>query len=192
MGKELIREITDLAHKHDIYVSTGDWAEHLLRQGPSSFKQYVEVCGSDMLLHFKICINNVHKHAWNHMEQNMTWGIPFQECKALGFDTIELNAGSLKLPEEALLRLVRLIKSSGLRAKPLFSVKFDSSDIPASGDRAFGAYIAPVKKQNSGKLLCYYQLPYWNTEWSLQGVTILSRTFFFSNCFALVTEQCNL
>ncbi|KAF8687377.1 hypothetical protein HU200_043065 [Digitaria exilis] len=42
MGKELVREITDLAHKHDIYVSTGDWAEHLLRQGPSSFKQYVE------------------------------------------------------------------------------------------------------------------------------------------------------
>jgi hypothetical protein len=44
-----------------------------------------------------------------------------QECKELGFDTIE----------------------------PLFLVKFDSSDIPASGDRAFGAYIAPVK-QSSG------------------------------------------
>ncbi|KAL6873743.1 hypothetical protein ACP4OV_013825 [Aristida adscensionis] len=112
MGRELVREITDLAHKHDIYVSTGDWAEHLLRQGPSTFKQYIE------------------------------------ECKALGFDTIELNAGSLKLPEEALLRLVRLIKSSGLRAKPLFSVKFDSSDIPASGDRAFGAYIPPVKQSS--------------------------------------------
>lgn len=112
MGKELVREITDLAHKHDIYVSTGDWAEHLLRQGPSSFKQYVE------------------------------------ECKALGFDTIELNAGSLKLPEEALLRLVRLIKNSGLQAKPLFSVKFDTSDIPASGDRAFGAYVAPVKQSS--------------------------------------------
>jgi phosphosulfolactate synthase (CoM biosynthesis protein A) len=72
-----------------------------------------------------------------------------QECKELGFDTIELNVGSLKLPEEAILRLVHLIKTSGLRAKPLFSVKFDSSDIPASGDRAFGAYIAPVK-QSSG------------------------------------------
>ncbi|VAI91696.1 unnamed protein product [Triticum turgidum subsp. durum] len=94
MGKELIREITDLAHKHDMYVSTGDWAEHLLRQGPSSFKQYVE------------------------------------------------------LPEEAILRLVRLIKNNGLRAKPLFSVKFDSSDIPAAGDRAFGAYIAPVKQSS--------------------------------------------
>lgn len=55
MGKELVREITDLAHKHDIYVSTGDWAEHLLRQGPSSFKQYVEVCGSLDCCNFVIC-----------------------------------------------------------------------------------------------------------------------------------------
>jgi hypothetical protein len=62
-----------------------------------------------------------------------------------------LNAGSLKLPEEALLRLVRLIKTSGLRAKPMFSVKFDSSEIPISGDRAFGAYVPPVKEQSSGK-----------------------------------------
>jgi hypothetical protein len=93
--------------------------------------------------------------------------IPFQECKALGFDTIELNAGSLNLPEEALLRLVRLIKSSGLRAKPMFSVKFDSSDIPASGDRAFGAYIAPVKGKTSGKLNrgLPFQLHCTNCNW---------------------------
>ncbi|GJM97660.1 hypothetical protein PR202_ga14601 [Eleusine coracana subsp. coracana] len=51
-----------------------------------------------------------------------------QECKALGFDTIELNAGSLKLPEEALLRLVRLIKG------------------------AFGAYVPPVKEQSSERV----------------------------------------
>lgn len=43
MPKAFIKEITDLAHRHDVYVSTGDWAEHLLRKGPSSFKQYVEV-----------------------------------------------------------------------------------------------------------------------------------------------------
>lgn len=110
MPKEFIKEITDLAHKHDVYVSTGDWAEHLLRKGPSAFKQYVE------------------------------------ECKLLGFDTIELNTGSLKVPEEALLRFVRLIKTGGLRAKPHFAVKFDESDIPIADDRAFGAYIAPVNR----------------------------------------------
>ncbi|XP_020584414.1 protein HEAT-STRESS-ASSOCIATED 32 [Phalaenopsis equestris] len=110
LPKTYVKEITDLAHRHGVYVSTGDWAEHLLRKGPASFKQYVE------------------------------------ECKNLGFDTIELNAASLKIPEESLLRFVRLIKNGGLKAKPQFSVKFEGSDIPTAGNRAFGAYVAPVQR----------------------------------------------
>ncbi|OVA13164.1 (2R)-phospho-3-sulfolactate synthase [Macleaya cordata] len=112
MSKAFIKEITEMAHKHDVYVSTGQWAEHLLRQGPSAFKEYV------------------------------------QECKQLGFDTIELNVGSLEVPEEVLLRFVRLIKSGGLKAKPQFSVKFNKSDIPIAGDRAFGAHIVPVPRSS--------------------------------------------
>ncbi|PQP92172.1 protein HEAT-STRESS-ASSOCIATED 32 [Prunus yedoensis var. nudiflora] len=104
MPKSFIKEVTDVAHKHDIYVSTGDWAENLLRKGPSAFKEYVE------------------------------------ECKSLGFDTIELNVGSLGIPEETLLRFVRLIKSGGLKVKPQFAVQINKSDIPI-GDRAFGAYV---------------------------------------------------
>ncbi|KAG0449915.1 hypothetical protein HPP92_027153 [Vanilla planifolia] len=110
MPNTFIKEITDLAHRHNVYVSTGDWAEHLLRKGPVAFKQYVE------------------------------------ECKSLGFDTIELNAASLNIPEESLLRFVRLIKSGGLRAKPHFSVRFEESNIPSAGNRAFGAYVAPIKR----------------------------------------------
>ena len=68
----------------------------------------------------------------------------------MGFDTIELNVDSLEVPEETLLRYVRLIKNGGLRAKPQFAVKFNKSDIPA-GDRAFGAYILP-RPRSSGKL----------------------------------------
>ncbi|XP_021894598.1 protein HEAT-STRESS-ASSOCIATED 32 isoform X3 [Carica papaya] len=110
MPRDIIKEVINMAHKHDMYVSTGDWAEHLLRRGPSVFKEYVE------------------------------------ECKQLGFDTIELNAGSLELPEETLLRYLRLIKSSGLKAKPQFSVKFNKSDIPVGRDRAFGAYIVTTPR----------------------------------------------
>ena len=51
--------------------------------------------------------------------------------------------GSLEAPEETLLRFVHLIKSGGLKAKPQFAVKFNKSDIPIGGDRAFGAYIVP-------------------------------------------------
>lgn len=68
----------------------------------------------------------------------------------MGFDTIELNVGSLGVPEETLLRYVRLIKSGGLKAKPQFAVKINKSDIPMSGDRAFGAYIPPTPR-SSGK-----------------------------------------
>ncbi|KAI7990246.1 Protein HEAT-STRESS-ASSOCIATED 32 [Camellia lanceoleosa] len=70
MPKAYIKEVTKMAHKHNVYVSTGDWAEHLLHKGPSAFKEYIE------------------------------------ECKQLGFDTIELNVGSLGVPEETLLRFI--------------------------------------------------------------------------------------
>ncbi|KAK9084945.1 hypothetical protein Sjap_025356 [Stephania japonica] len=106
MSKNIIKKVTEIAHKHDVYVSTGDWAEHLLRQGPSGFKDYVE------------------------------------ECKNLGFDTIELNVGSLKVPEEALLRFVHLIKNVGLRAKPQFALKFDKADLPPLS-RAFCMPVLP-------------------------------------------------
>ncbi|KAK9936161.1 hypothetical protein M0R45_013020 [Rubus argutus] len=106
MPKSLVKEVIDVAHQHDVYVSTGDWAENLLRKGPSAFKEYVE------------------------------------ECKSLGFDTVELNVGALGVAEETLLRLVRLIKSGGLKVKPLFAVKVNKSDIPV-GNRAFGAYVVP-------------------------------------------------
>lgn len=61
----------------------------------------------------------------------------------MGFDTIELNVTSLEVPEETLLRYVRMIKSGGLKAKPQFAIKFNKSDIPTGRDRAFGAYIPP-------------------------------------------------
>uniref|UniRef100_A0A1J3JLA4 Phosphosulfolactate synthase n=1 Tax=Noccaea caerulescens TaxID=107243 RepID=A0A1J3JLA4_NOCCA len=109
--KSFIKQAIETAHEHDVYVSTGDWAEHVLRSGPSAFKEYVE------------------------------------ECKQLGFDTIELNANSLEIPEETLLRYVRLIKNGGLRAKPMFAVKFNKSDIPAR-DRAFGSYVVPEPRSS--------------------------------------------
>ncbi|XP_077243437.1 protein HEAT-STRESS-ASSOCIATED 32-like isoform X1 [Tasmannia lanceolata] len=94
MPKTFIKEITDMAHKYDVYVSTGDWAEHLLHKGPAAFKQYVEI------------------------------------------------------PEGTLWRLVRIIKSGGLIAKPQFAVKIDTADIPISNNKAFGAYQAPLPRKS--------------------------------------------
>lgn len=70
----------------------------------------------------------------------------------MGFDTVELNVRSLDIPEEALLRFVRSSKSSGLKVRPVFAIKFNKSDIPDSSSRAYGAYILP-KSRSSGKQL---------------------------------------
>ncbi|CAJ2678346.1 protein HEAT-STRESS-ASSOCIATED 32 [Trifolium pratense] len=113
MSKAFIKQVIDTAHQHDVYVSTGDWAEHMIHhKGPSGFKDYVE------------------------------------ECKQLGFDTIELNVGSLGVSEETLLRFVRFVKTGGMKAKPHFELKFNKSDIPRGDDRAYGAYIRPAPRSS--------------------------------------------
>ncbi|KAJ6769685.1 PROTEIN HEAT-STRESS-ASSOCIATED 32 [Salix purpurea] len=45
MPKSFIKEVIDMAHRHDVYVSTGDWAEHLLHKGPTAFKENVKAWG---------------------------------------------------------------------------------------------------------------------------------------------------
>ena len=52
MPKATIKQAIDMAHQHDVYVSTGDWAEHMVSKSPSSFKEYVEVslCPPDSIL----------------------------------------------------------------------------------------------------------------------------------------------
>lgn len=82
MPKERVKHITAMAHKHGIYVSTGGWADHMLKKGPQFFNQYVK------------------------------------ECKDLGFDIVELSNEFLNLREEDLMRLIRLVKNAGLKAKP--------------------------------------------------------------------------
>nr|GME21748.1 protein HEAT-STRESS-ASSOCIATED 32 [Ipomoea batatas] len=42
MPKTYIRDVIDMAHKHNVYVSSGDCAENLLRKGPSHLKEYIE------------------------------------------------------------------------------------------------------------------------------------------------------
>ena len=43
MARDIVKQLIRQAHDHDVYVSTGGWAEHILRKGPGSFRQYVQV-----------------------------------------------------------------------------------------------------------------------------------------------------
>ncbi|WGR93955.1 phosphosulfolactate synthase [Bradyrhizobium sp. ISRA435] len=47
-----------------------------------------------------------------------------REVKALQFDVIELSAGFISLPTDALLRLIEKVKAAGLKAKPELGIQF--------------------------------------------------------------------
>eukprot|EP00252_Welwitschia_mirabilis_P001672 TRINITY_DN1158_c0_g1_i1.p1 TRINITY_DN1158_c0_g1~~TRINITY_DN1158_c0_g1_i1.p1 ORF type:complete len:287 (+),score=44.34 TRINITY_DN1158_c0_g1_i1:237-1097(+) len=111
LPRNLLKEITDVAHRYDINVGTGDWFEQLESNNLSSFSNYV------------------------------------QECKDLGFDAIDLNTKLLKIPEQTLLQLIRMVKNAKLKAKPQLGIRFERSTLPSQEDRAFGAYVVPAPPQ---------------------------------------------
>jgi len=47
-----------------------------------------------------------------------------EECKAAGFDIIELSCGFIVIPTDDWLRLVELVQKSGLKAKPEVGIQF--------------------------------------------------------------------
>lgn len=88
MPRKVVKELIDLAHGHQVLVSTGGFMESVLTQGREAVLKYV------------------------------------QECKDLGFDTIEISAGFITLPTEDWLRLIELVQKSGLKAKPEIGIQF--------------------------------------------------------------------
>ncbi len=47
-----------------------------------------------------------------------------QECKALGFDIIEISSGFITIPTDDWLRLVEKVQKAGLKAKPEVGIQF--------------------------------------------------------------------
>ncbi|MGZ5054153.1 MAG: phosphosulfolactate synthase [Methylobacter sp.] len=71
MPRQVVKELIDLCHSHDVQVSTGGFIEHVLTQGQEAVDQYV------------------------------------RECKALGFDIIEISCGFIVIPTDDWLRVRR-------------------------------------------------------------------------------------
>jgi phosphosulfolactate synthase (CoM biosynthesis protein A) len=57
-----------------------------------------------------------------------------EECKALGFDTVEVSSGFITVPADDLLRLVERVQAAGLRAKPEVGVQFGAGGASAAGE----------------------------------------------------------
>src|SRR5438445_13007453 len=56
------------------------------------------------------------------------------ECKRLGFDTIEISAGFISIPTDDWLRLIELVRKSGLKAKPEVSIQFGAGVASATAE----------------------------------------------------------
>jgi phosphosulfolactate synthase (CoM biosynthesis protein A) len=62
------------------------------------------------------------------------------ECKKLGFDIIEISAGFVSIPTDDWLRLIELVRKSGLKAKPEVGIQFGAGGATAAAElRAEGA-----------------------------------------------------
>ncbi|HYZ75728.1 MAG TPA: phosphosulfolactate synthase [Chthoniobacterales bacterium] len=46
------------------------------------------------------------------------------ECKELGFDIVEVSAGFISIPTDDLLRIIEMVQTAGLKAKPEVGVQF--------------------------------------------------------------------
>lgn len=63
------------------------------------------------------------------------------ECKRLGFDIIEISAGFVSVPTDDWLRLIELVRKSGLKAKPEVGIQFGAggattvAELKAEGTR---------------------------------------------------------
>ncbi|MDQ7040604.1 MAG: phosphosulfolactate synthase [Rhodothermus sp.] len=56
-----------------------------------------------------------------------------QECKALGFDIIEISTGFITIPADDWLRLIEAVQQAGLKAKPEVGIQFGAGgDTPAA------------------------------------------------------------
>ncbi|MEW6250549.1 MAG: phosphosulfolactate synthase [Planctomycetota bacterium] len=59
-----------------------------------------------------------------------------QECKALGFDIIEISAGFITLPTDDWLRLVKAVARAGLKPKPEVGIQFGAGGATAAAELA--------------------------------------------------------
>lgn len=74
------------------------------------------------------------------------------ECKRLGFDIVEISAGFISISTDDWLRLIELVRKSGLKAKPEVGIQFGAggataaAELKAEGTRDPSWAIAQAKR----------------------------------------------
>jgi phosphosulfolactate synthase (CoM biosynthesis protein A) len=57
-----------------------------------------------------------------------------EECKALGFDIVEVSSGFITVPPDDLLRLAERVQAAGLKVKPEVGIQFGAGGASAAGE----------------------------------------------------------
>ncbi len=75
-----------------------------------------------------------------------------EECKAVGFDIVEVSSGFITLPADSIVRVVERVQKAGLKAKPEVGVQFGAGgatsveELEAEGTRDPGIAISLAKR----------------------------------------------
>lgn len=141
-------------HLADILETVGQWVDGL------------KYAGGSFALMPADAVKSINKFAHDHnvyvptggwIENVLRFGVDavdryIEEAKALGFDVIEISAGFISLPAEALLRLVRRVTKAGLKAKPELGIQFgaggatSAEELAAEGTKDVGWLIAQAER----------------------------------------------
>lgn len=85
---DALAAVIDIAHQHDVLVSTGGFMEYVLTCGTGAAEKYIH------------------------------------QCKAVGFDIIELSSGFITIPTDDWMHLIDMVQKAGLKAKPEVGIQF--------------------------------------------------------------------
>jgi phosphosulfolactate synthase (CoM biosynthesis protein A) len=141
-------------HLEDLFETMGAYVDSLKFAG-GSFTLMPEQAVRDII---ELC----HKHqvlvsTGGFLERVLVQGADavrqyVAECKKVGFDIIEISAGFVSIPTDDWLRLIALVRKSGLKAKPEVGIQFGAggattaAELKAEGTRDPDWAIAQAKR----------------------------------------------
>jgi phosphosulfolactate synthase (CoM biosynthesis protein A) len=127
----------------DVLGTMGSYIDSLKFAGGSfslmprkAVKEIIDICHShQVLVSTGGFIENVLTRGQNLVDRYI------QECRDLGFDIVELSAGFITVPTDAILRLIEKVQGAGMKAKPEVGIQFGAggasrvSELESEGTR---------------------------------------------------------
>src|SRR5207247_3288733 len=120
----------------DLFETMGAYVDSLKFAGGSftlmpnkAVKEIIDLCHKhDVLVSTGGFIERVLAQSPNAVRQYVA------ECKKLEFDIVEISAGFISIPTDDWLRLIDLVRKSGMKAKPEVGIQFGAGGATASAE----------------------------------------------------------